>query len=114
MCRIGEDTKQLDEFLPMIKSYNTPEIQWEKYLNINEDWVKYSPQLFSELESEESRLADIAKIAKIVYKVDGETNPPPPPPPPQKRHKNIKKHRGYMHGSGAKFTNKHGINLSIK
>ena len=63
------------EDLPMIKSYNTPEENAvSKILGralMKKDWEKYSPQeLFSELESENPELADdIAKIAKIVYKV---------------------------------------------
>ena len=69
-----KSARELDD-LPMIKSYNTPEENAVgKILGralMKKDWSKYSPQeLFSELESENPALADdIAKIAKIVYKV---------------------------------------------
>ena len=63
------------DFLPMIKSYNTPEENAVgKILGkalMKKDWSKFSPQeLFSELESINPELADdIAKVAKIVYNV---------------------------------------------
>ena len=70
-----KSSRELDMSLPLIKSYSTPEENavgkiLGKALD-KKDWEKYSPQeLFSELESVNPALADdIAKIAKIVYKV---------------------------------------------
>ena len=74
--QFNEGSEAMDsDFLPMIKSYNTPEENAVgKILGkalMKKDWSKFSPQeLFSELESINPELADdIAKVAKIVYNV---------------------------------------------
>ena len=100
-----KSARELDD-LPMIKSYNTPEENAVgKILGralMKKDWSKYSPQeLFSELESENPELADdIAKIAKIVYKVQLEEGKSPH----KKGTKKYKKHMAAMH-AGESVTN---------
>ena len=100
-----KSARELDD-LPMIKSYNTPEENAVgKILGralMKKDWSKYSPQeLFSELESENPELADdIAKIAKIVYKVELEEGKSPH----KKGTKKYKKHMAAMH-AGESVTN---------